>query len=525
MPYTTEEAIETFWADHQGEASGRDPLAIQNSSVVIYAKMISGITNVTNRLRYNGFYCWLLDTIIKNVEPKNSLVEQVRYIRRGELLLAYMMVHNYPEVTGISGSAYARNHLDDAVNLKTGADWDTKTKDSPPLYWKFKSGAFGQYFIGVLNDLNLINHPGDSLNIYSLTDKGVEMADCFRKSLPEKEKRLFWKLVQNGLFDKNQLAKITSFAVTNIEEDALENTFYRNLLLGEDDRNVVPSYHRMNSIKLLLNYLDTSKDTVGNLPNLFLRYNYLNHQQQSILQRDTATGWYLYEINELLHVSFEHFHACFLNVLENYPTPVDEAIEKLVKAFGKACKQKQINPTATTVSDLLSTLNDQNLRVYESYDQMLTSFKEEAWGISLFNAVKVFLLVYRDSQKHLAQLKEYALMPENNFNRPGYANEIMEDLVELNFNLKLIEYIKKIVMLAINQHTFSSYRKSKIGQGLVHNYIVEDNLVWQLRQTLPNRTSPRLQNVTQYLIDIGWIRKKGDTIRITNSGKTVLKSL
>jgi len=34
------ESVEPFWAEYSTEASGRDPLAIQNSSVVIYANMI-----------------------------------------------------------------------------------------------------------------------------------------------------------------------------------------------------------------------------------------------------------------------------------------------------------------------------------------------------------------------------------------------------------------------------------------------------------------------------------------------------
>ena len=54
MAYNTDEIIEPFWATYSSEARGRDPLAVQNSSVVIYAKMIAEITNVTNRIRYNG---------------------------------------------------------------------------------------------------------------------------------------------------------------------------------------------------------------------------------------------------------------------------------------------------------------------------------------------------------------------------------------------------------------------------------------------------------------------------------------
>ena len=122
MAYTSEEIIEPYWAEYSAEASGRDPLAIQNSSVVIYIKMIVGITNVTNRIRYNGFYSWLFETIGKNIQKSNSLIEQVRYLRRAELLLAYIMVKEFPSTTGVSGSAYAAKNIKPQISLKNGAD-------------------------------------------------------------------------------------------------------------------------------------------------------------------------------------------------------------------------------------------------------------------------------------------------------------------------------------------------------------------------------------------------------------------
>jgi hypothetical protein len=43
MAFTTDEKMVPFWAEFSSAASGRDPLAIQNSSVVIYTKMVVGM--------------------------------------------------------------------------------------------------------------------------------------------------------------------------------------------------------------------------------------------------------------------------------------------------------------------------------------------------------------------------------------------------------------------------------------------------------------------------------------------------
>lgn len=243
MAYTIEEAVEPFWAEFSSAASGRDPLAIQNSSVVIYSKMVVGITNVTNRIRYIGFFCWVFDTILQNIDKKNSLQEQIRYSRRAELLLAYLMVKNFPDITGVSGSSYASNNMEDPIDLKKGADWEFKQKGGK-VFWLNSQGIFGQYYSGVTRVLNLINHPNEQLdlNIYTLTAKGFELAKAFAENIPNEESDLFWQSVLKGSIPESDLERLKSFALHLVPEGANERHFYQNAMLAADDRKVNPTF-------------------------------------------------------------------------------------------------------------------------------------------------------------------------------------------------------------------------------------------------------------------------------------------
>lgn len=40
---------------------GLDPLGMQNAGVAHYQSLVPGISNVTLRIRYFGFYCWVSD--------------------------------------------------------------------------------------------------------------------------------------------------------------------------------------------------------------------------------------------------------------------------------------------------------------------------------------------------------------------------------------------------------------------------------------------------------------------------------
>ena len=524
MAFTNEEKIEPFWAEFSSAASGRDPLAIQNSSVVIYTKMVVGITNVTNRIRYNGFFCWIFDTILQNIDKKNSLQEQIRYSRRAELLLAYLMVKNFEGITGVSGSSYAAKNLCPAISLKDGADWESKTADGPGLYWKFKLGVFGQYYSGVVRDLNLINHPNATvdLNIYTLTEKGKELAKAFEENIPKEERDLFWSSVFGGKIQESELANLKNFALHVIPEGSSEHRIYENALLAADSKKAEPTFNRSETIKLILAHLNQQNEGVENLVSSFLRVNYHSHLKEIVLKKDAATAWYLFEINELVHVAFEHFHACFLYFIEPHPTLLDQNIDALVNETLKAFEFEGSLAGINSIKKLAEQIKKEEKDIYIAYDEMEKHFRTLEFGTCLMYAVKTILHAQVNSNFQIEQLEEFAAAPENNFNRIGYAMDLMEELVISQRELSVQEYVKAIIIKAINLHTFSSYSKTRIGQSLVHNYMFEDYYVWRLRETLPNRTTPRLQNVLQYIMDIGWIKRDGKVYSITEAGTKII---
>ena len=165
--FLAEDIVTPFWGAPTEKLGGRDPLGIQNSSVVVYSTLVPGLTNLTQRVRYNGFYCWLLRGIAKHlIQIDPSLVdvrdEQLRYIRRAELLLAYIMVGNQElgDPNGVSGSQFARKHLSDAedIDLALGAD---RENGLDKTYWRNSMGVFGQYYVGALIQLGLVCAPGN----------------------------------------------------------------------------------------------------------------------------------------------------------------------------------------------------------------------------------------------------------------------------------------------------------------------------------------------------------------------------
>ena len=502
-----------FWGSKTNSKGGRDPLAVQNSSVVIYTNMITGITNVTGRVRYNGFFCWLLTLIAKRFEKIDiskidNPTEQIKLIRRGELLLAYIMLDSYPEVTGVSGSIFAQNHFgDETIDLAWGADYENKNQHR--IYWQNPWGIFGQYYIGVLSQLRLIFFPGGEHKTYRVTEEGLGLANIYAESFTKEVEELFWNSIYSGKVTKSSLSEMNDMALHLIENEN-ELAEYARIFCKPDRQDITGNdiNHRINSIKLIMDYIRTDGKEVlpRNFVLTFLRHNF----EQVLSNMDDASAdqlsWFLYELNELSHAAYEAFHFAILYSITEEPHPLEVILENLRIEF------ESYEPSESTEE------------IYALYDIVKQCYKDRNYGALVYEASRMIIALYKSIEDHIEFLLEFGQHENYDVQHPGYAPSLLIRLVDETSSVNW-SFVENCIYFAINDHLRSSYSKSTIGQGLVHNYMVEDELIWRLRRPEPVRTSPRLQNVLQYIEDMKWIELSGDYYTITERGLKVLNNV
>ena len=149
----------------------------------------------------------------------DSRATQMRYLRRAELLLAYIMTNipEYKSVTGVSGSIFAQNHpsVDGFFDLAKGADVENGIANT---YWRNSMGIFGQYYVGVLMQLGLVCPPDSSHRTYRSTTDGDKLADAFGSNIPEEKSMLFWQSIYKGNISLDNLTTMKEFALHSIPE-------------------------------------------------------------------------------------------------------------------------------------------------------------------------------------------------------------------------------------------------------------------------------------------------------------------
>ena len=91
------------WIESISEVTGLDPLGVQAISIKIYGYLLPGMSNVTNRLRYYSFLCWVLYNYTKK-DGSNSIEDWRSYIRKSEFLFSLISDVHHIDDHGYSGA-------------------------------------------------------------------------------------------------------------------------------------------------------------------------------------------------------------------------------------------------------------------------------------------------------------------------------------------------------------------------------------------------------------------------------------
>jgi hypothetical protein len=83
---------EPEWTE-RADKRGLDPLGMQNAGVTLYQSLLPGISNVTLRMRYYGFYCWVSEAYAR-AGATDEFTAWRSWVRRAEALYALaLLIH------------------------------------------------------------------------------------------------------------------------------------------------------------------------------------------------------------------------------------------------------------------------------------------------------------------------------------------------------------------------------------------------------------------------------------------------
>ncbi|WP_279483991.1 hypothetical protein [Aureimonas sp. SK2] len=503
------------WTEYRRK-SGLDPLGMQNTSVSLYQTLLPGISNVTLRIRYYGFYAWLFSAYARRVGDTNPKTWQ-RFLRRAEALYALTAQRRGRE-TGVAGILWASAKL--AASGDEVAFADDAEPGSPTHYLKQPWGAYGAAYGSQLFETGILAQARDHVIPVPSSQLGEALARCFESERGEITER-YIAAIERGVVSLDDLDAFSSLSPSEIPPDSKERQLYQELLLGNESEARPADMSRRQSLLLVL----ILAQQLGRLPEISdvrwaLYAGCLPDGTSLELAPDMDAQrrrWWAYQANDLSHICFETLLKFVLDLLAGYPhgLPLGNLIGQAVSKIRDAAEEaypanwagllKQNPPAANA-----SAQDDEDGELKLAITLMKAARQEAACNAECaWAALRLLAVLHNGTRKDEKQIAE---------SFGGYDAAIFRSiLTETRFlDEQLTEPFDRTVgrlleERVIRRHLWIALRKLRY-QGDYTFLLEADNGRVRLRDLGgPVFTNPRLGPSITFLRDIGLLDADGIT--------------
>jgi hypothetical protein len=304
-----------------------DHLAVQAPCINIYARLLPGITNVTDRARYYSFYPWLIWAFDQRGYTTFD-TEFIERFRRADCLFTLIAERHAVAV----GDSY-----DDHAAAMVGSDTlgpiaralqpaqVIKISDYSALdgatarYFKNKLGGLGQYYLGVLRELQLLD--GDaSRGIKYTRQLGGRLAQELQQGFDGK---LFLDCVDNDRVSVEQLDTLSPLRSCKLKDNQGEQQTLVDLFFARGHFSGIEALPRRRSLQSILQLSELLSDKGHGMTETEFRacsYTSSLPDGEAWPVRDSLRGnrakWGIYARNELLSIAVQGLFAALLRAYE-----------------------------------------------------------------------------------------------------------------------------------------------------------------------------------------------------------------
>ena len=308
------------WTEYR-KKNGLDPLGMQNSSISLYQTFLPGISNVTLRMRYYGFYAWLCGTYAQRMRSTNP-EDWKRFIRRAEALYALIAYKRGGE-SGVAGIEWAQKTLD--ANGTGSIDFATAAEPGSETYYlKQTWGIYGAAYRSQLFEIGILSvTPEHDIPLPS-AEIGEPLADAFASAIGDLADPLY-DVLQNGHVTREDLDRLAPLAPSEIGSESEERRAYQDILLTPTDAKDEAGLSRQRTMLLILKVTELlgRKPTPDEVRWILFAGGDQSDGKLALGSEELEAQrrrWWVYQANDLCHIAHGTLLKFTLDRLAKAPT-------------------------------------------------------------------------------------------------------------------------------------------------------------------------------------------------------------
>lgn len=544
-------SVRTSWVKPPQSIQGLDHLGTHAPCIDLYSRLLPGITNVTDRARYYSIYPWFIWAFYQRYE--NADAEKFEQLfRRADCLLTWI-AERHSQCTDQNTMKHSigmigRQRLVPALAELQGSkrlrlsDYATR-EDSENRYFKNKLGGLGQYYIGTLQDLRILDI-GERGWITYTRERGQALAEAVDRYVDGDR---FFAALEKDRVSGAVLDGLEKFCFCHLSHSRDEHAQLADLLLERASTEEGGGQRRL-TLALALTAVDASSDsqsdpiTLDDFEGAVYGRSFGAGRMWNIPSRleHTARAWALYVRNDLLSISAQAVFAVGLKKLDEsnvrFQTGCD--FEKWVAASGIAKRTsrrfegRSFAEASRLFRNTLAPLDqwDQPTHEWTFSKRILESFTlrpDEGSDVEvLVDSLRLFMaLAARTTSEDAYSASPFApgFLDPYPINLRTFADVVSREWSGLSIPQLLgwlmnrwgIETHLSVALRKLRHNPQATFRVRPTELGL--------NVVPDIPP--PTRTNPRMRQGLQMLRDLNAITDTEEGSRLTEFGNRILREV
>lgn len=307
------------WTENQ-KKRGLDPLGMQNSSIDLYQRLLPGIGNVTNRMRYYGLYAWLVWVYAKKIGHTDPQRWQT-FIRRAEALYALIAVDSGNE-KGMAGVEWADEKLrktpEGMINFYEATD-----PGGEENYFRQAWGVYGLAYKSQMIEIGILIPSTEHETPIASKASGEPLAHAISDEMGDVIER-FFHFIELGKVMREDLKSMASLLPSAIGRSSKERELYEKLLFAKIEPDNHSHQERRNTLLQILSIAKYLQATPRHDEVRWALYSTCGKAGEALLLKNkglerSRTAWKIYHANDLLHFSYETLLRHTLDVVSEHP--------------------------------------------------------------------------------------------------------------------------------------------------------------------------------------------------------------
>lgn len=317
------------WTKPGSFSAGRDPLGFQATSVRLYTALVPGLTNVTNRLRYYSFYCWVLWQF-EQVHHTTREDLWIEFIRRAEAAIALAcQVGDRTSAYGMAGSDWAGTEAADTSKKAFDLIAPTYRPGENGQYLKARYGNFGQFYTASMLEMKLIDVVDrQSPRVFGVLENDGRLLAQAVQAENTVACDLLLKAIETGRIKRTDCQTISdALHPSLLDPESEEARLLKRFLQGERADDPTAEARRI-SLRNLLAVVSDADEELELRRELYVQRGSLRKAAHATAN---LTVWRAYFVNEFCHIALEVWLNALVSIsnaaLE--PRPVETSVAKL----------------------------------------------------------------------------------------------------------------------------------------------------------------------------------------------------